>query len=98
MKVRDGREVEGLGSGWHASGCSAWVLDNLKKKGFLERVSVLAAILVPSVIAWLCVLEEMSCWWKDKETTHNAQYTGGTCIDQVNRNCEKAISESESEK
>lgn len=28
---------------------------------------MLAAVLITSVIAWLCVLEEMSRWWKDSK-------------------------------
>ena len=28
---------------------------------------MLAAVLITSVIAWLCVLEEMSHWWKDSK-------------------------------
>ena len=59
------------------SGCSAWVLDNLKKKeAFLKESQCLAAVLVTCVIAWLCVLEEMSRWWKDSKrqaTMHSIQ-------------------------
>lgn len=29
---------------------------------------MLAAMLISSVTAWLCVLEKISCWWEDSKS------------------------------
>lgn len=72
-------------------------LDNLKKKeAFLKESQCLQLFSFPSVIAWLCVLEEMSRFVERlKETVHNASIQVACVLDRLIEICEKAISESE---